>query len=670
MRIKAKWLPLGLLALASLLVAAALLQYRWINRAAEADLLEHRQSLNSALAGVKSEFNAAVQELLPMFRPSPDVPEGVNLQSHLLRLTLQWQTGANRPSLLGAVYLGETVNGESTFSRLDGHDRKPDSKFAPQAWPDELTFYREVLDKRLRMPEGGLPFFPRGVAFELLGTRPLLIFPLVERGGRPEDFRQGPPPPPPPPPRAERPRPPPPPADEPLRSPRRLREVMVPAPADQPPDSPQLRGWCFLELDVEYLKSQLLPGLIERLFGAADASNYLLAVVGGDGPEMIYQSDAALTINALAQVDASTVVLGQETMPPMGSPPERLPANRPRPPRNGDPPRRKDAAARPDENPPPDRVADSAGRAANEFRADASLSDSWRLLARHRAGSLEAQAAQTRRRNLWLNFVIFILLAGSIVLLALAAQRARRLARQQMEFVANITHELRTPLSVIHSASYNLASGVVTEPRRVQDYGAMIQSETRRLSAQVEQALSFAGIEAKGKIYDFRPHRLSDLVERAMQDCAPAFAEAGWQVEYEKDEPPPTVMADATAIESAVKNLLQNALKYADAGKRLRVTVRASRNGKRNEAQINVSDHGPGIDAKDLPHLFKPFYRSAGVQASATPGAGLGLNIAQKHAQAHRGRITVTSNGGARFTIHLPAVDEPVGDNGQIKHSA
>jgi hypothetical protein len=73
---KAKWLPLGLLALASLLVAAALLQYRWINRAAEADLLEHRQSLNSALAGVKSEFNAAVQELLPMFRPSPDVPEG------------------------------------------------------------------------------------------------------------------------------------------------------------------------------------------------------------------------------------------------------------------------------------------------------------------------------------------------------------------------------------------------------------------------------------------------------------------------------------------------------------------------------------------------------------------------------------------------------------------
>jgi signal transduction histidine kinase len=435
---------------------------------------------------------------------------------------------------------------------------------------------------------------------------------------------------------------------------------MVPAPVDQPPDAPQLRGWCFLELNVDYLKSQLLPGLIERLFGAAGANNYQLAVVGGDAPEIIYQSDAALTINTLAQVDAGTIILGQETMPAMAPPPEALPPNRPRPPRGNGPPRRDDAMARPDQNspPPPDRVANSARRAANEFRADASPGDSWRLLARHRAGSLEAQAAQTRRRNLSLNFAIFLLLAGSIVLLALAARRARRLAHQQMEFVANITHELRTPLSVIHSASYNLASGVVADPRRVQDYGAMIQSETRRLSAQVEQALSFAGIESKRKPYDFRPHRLSDLVEHAMQDCAQAFAKAGWQVEYEKDEPPPTVMADAQAIESVVKNLLQNALKYADDGKRLRVEVRASRNGKRNEAQVTVADRGPGIDAKDLPHLFEPFYRSASVQASATPGAGLGLNIVHKHVQAHRGRVSVASNGGAAFTIHLPIADE------------
>ncbi|HJQ24341.1 MAG TPA: HAMP domain-containing sensor histidine kinase [Blastocatellia bacterium] len=638
---------IGLLLLAVLLAAAALLQYRWINRASEADLLERRQSLNGALAGIKGELSGAVQELIPMFRPAPEVPRGVPLESHLLRLYSQWQSVANRPQLLGSVYLGETANGHSTFSQLDGRARK----FTPQPWPAALGFYQEVLDKQLRLPGGGLAYFPRGMAFELMGSRPLLIFPLVETGGEPGDW----PPAALPPPRNQGPPPPPPPADD---SPRRLRDLMIPT-TDRPPGAPVLRGWCFLELNSEYLKSQLLPGLVERIFGAAGLGNYQLAVVGGDGPEMIYQSDAELTLDALRQVDAGTVILGQETLSRIGPPPEGPPANGARPPppddgtpRRGGPPRRAEdnRQPRPAPSPRPPR------RPEDEFRADASPGNSWRLVARHRAGSLDAEVGQTRRRNLALNFGILLLLGGSIAMIVLAAQRARRLARQQMEFVASITHELRTPLSVIHSASYNLASGVVSQPGRVQDYGAMIQNEARRLAAQVEQALSFAGIEANRRQYDLQPVRLSEIVERAMNECAPAFAEAGWQVEYEKDEPAPVVLADAPALESAVKNLLHNALKYADSGKQLRVAVRAHRNGKRNEAQITIADRGPGVAAKDLPHLFEPFYRGEAVRGSRAAGAGLGLSIVQKHVEAHHGRVSVASNNGATFTIHLPAV--------------
>jgi two-component system, OmpR family, sensor histidine kinase SenX3 len=655
-RIKERWLLIGLLLLAVLLAAAALLQYRWINRASEADLLERRQSLNGALAGIKGEFNAAVQELIPMFRPAPEVPRGINLESHLLRLYSQWQSVANRPQLLGALYLGETANGGSAFRQFDERART----FTPQPWPAALSFYQEVLDKQLRMPGGGLAYFPRGMAFELMGSRPLLIFPLVETGGMPGDW---PPERLPPPPRNQGQPPPPPPADD---SSRRLRDLMTPA-ADQPPGAPVLRGWCFLELNSEYLKSQLLPGLVERLFGAAGLSNYQLAVVGGDGPEVVYQSDAALTLDALRQVDAGTVIVGQETMPRIG-PPEGPAANGPRPPRGdgaprrGGPPRRADdrLPRRADNNPPPrpPEPLRPPHRPEDEFRADASPGNSWRLVARHRAGSLDAEVGQTRRRNLALNFGIFLLLGGSIAMMVIAAQRARHLARQQIEFVASITHELRTPLTVIHSAGYNLASGVVSQPSRVQDYGAMIQNEARRLSAQVEQALSFAGIHADRKQYDFQPVRVSEIVERAMGECAPAFAEAGWQVEYEKDEPAPTVLADAPALESAVKNLLHNALKYADSGKQLRVAVRAHRNGKRNEVQITIADRGPGVAAKDLPHLFEPFYRGAAVRATPAAGAGLGLSIVQKHVQAHHGRVTVASNHGATFTLHLPAADE------------
>src|SRR5262249_11694852 len=102
--------------------------------------------------------------------------------------------------------------------------------------------------------------------------------------------------------------------------------------------------------------------------------------------------------------------------------------------------------------------------------------------------------------------------------------------------------------------------------------------------------------------------------------------------------------------------LLHNALKYADAGKQLRVTIRADADGRRNEAQITIADRGPGIASKDLPHIFEPFYRGANVLASATPGAGLGLSIVQKHVRAHRGYVTVASNNGATFIIRLPLV--------------
>lgn len=648
MRIKERWLPVGLIVLASLLAVAALLQYRWINRAADADILERRQALNGALAGVKGEFNAAIQELLPMFRPAPDVPRGVNLEAHLLRLHSQWYSAANRPPLLGAVYLGTMAEGHPAFSRLNGRDRK----FVSQPWPEALLFYREVLDKRLRMPDGLPPYFPRGFAFELIEARPVIIFPLVEIPVPPDEFGPRPPP------RDHRPPPPPPPPPDEMPS---VREQVRPAPADEPPDAPELRGWCFLELNSEYLKLQLIPRLVERIFGAAGLSNYQLAVIGGNAPEMIYQSDAALTIQALARVDAGVVMIGPQTMPPSAPParPEDQPEDRPRPPfRDGNPHRPGPPPRRENHLPPlPPSTAPAASRPFDEFKADASPGNSWRLVARHHAGSLEAVIDQTRQRNLALNFGIFLLLGGSILVIVLATQRARRLARQQMEFVASITHELRTPLSVIHSASYNLASGVVHEPRRVQDYGAMIQNEARRLSGQVEQALSFAGIQSNRKQYDFQPVSITEIVDRAMNDCAPAFAEAGWQVEYEKDEPAPIVLIDAQAIESAIKNLLQNALKYANAGKQLRISVRAHRNGKRNEAQIQITDRGPGIESKDLPHVFEPFYRSAKVLASATPGAGLGLSIVQKHIQAHRGRVTVASNDGATFTIHLPMVD-------------
>jgi signal transduction histidine kinase len=354
-------------------------------------------------------------------------------------------------------------------------------------------------------------------------------------------------------------------------------------------------------------------------------------------------------------------MLGPEMMPPQPPPPPPPPPL----PRGGESPRtdNQPRAPRPDAN----REARHPPPASINIDIDSNPSPglSWQLVAKHKAGSLDTVVNQARLRNLALSFGILLILTGSIIMFALATGRARKLARQQMEFVAGISHELRTPLAVIHSASYNLAQGVVADPRRVQDYGTMIQKEARRLTGQVEQALNFAGIQSGRKQYNFQPTQIREVIDRARAEYAPLFDEAGWQVEYEMQDNLPTLLADAQVVEVTIKNLLQNALKYAASGKWLRVSVRAGRNGKQREVQITVADHGPGIDARDLPRLFEPFYRSAKVLASPIPGAGLGLSIVQKHAQAHRGRVTVnSSNGqGAAFTLHLPALDESQNGN-------
>ena len=139
----------------------------------------------------------------------------------------------------------------------------------------------------------------------------------------------------------------------------------------------------------------------------------------------------------------------------------------------------------------------------------------WRLLIRGRAGSLDALVARSRRRNLAISLGILGLLAASFVLIIASAQRQHRLARQQMEFVAAVSHELRTPLAVICSAGENLADGVVADREQVKTYGALVQTEGRRLTDMVERVMEFAGIASGTR----RAHAEVDLA-RVLADAS------------------------------------------------------------------------------------------------------------------------------------------------------
>ena len=351
---------------------------------------------------------------------------------------------------------------------------------------------------------------------------------------------------------------------------------------------------------------------------------------------MIYGSDPTLTIGSLSQVDAGIVLL-DANMPQGGK-------ARPRPPDGSAP------------GPQP-FVSDPPGAPLAEIGGNRGGTDerAWLLVVKSQAGSFEALVEYSRQHTVRLNFWMLVLFAGTSVMLMLATLRARRLAQQQMEFVAGVSHELRTPLTVIQSTSYNLSQGTIQDPSRVQQYGDVIQREARRLINQVERMLSFAGIQSGRRVYDPQPTNVTEIAERSLAEYAVPFAEDGWQIEQHFAADLPLVLADGPALESALKNLFENALKYAAQGKWLSVTACAAQGTKGREVQITVADRGPGIAPKDLPHIFEPFYRGRSVIAT-TSGTGLGLCLVERNLRALGGSVTVQSapGDGTSFTLHLP----------------
>jgi signal transduction histidine kinase len=353
-----------------------------------------------------------------------------------------------------------------------------------------------------------------------------------------------------------------------------------------------------------------------------------------------------LTIGSFALADAGIVLL-DANMPQDRQGPRRPP--------DGFAPNERRPLPRPGPKP---FVSGPQGVPLAEIRGNRGGTDdrAWLLVVKNRAGSVEALVENARLHILGFSFIMLVLLAGSSVMLMLATVRARRLARQQMEFVAGVSHELRTPLTVIQSTSYNLSQGTIQDPRRVQQYGDVIQREARRLINQIERMLSFAGIQSGRRVYDPQPTNVTEIAERSLAEYAVPFAEDGWQIEQHFAEDLPLVLTDGPALESALKNLFENALKYAARGKWLSVTACAAQVSKGREVQITVADRGPGIAPKDLPHIFEPFYRGQSETAATTSGAGLGLCLVERNLRALGGSVTVKSapGNGTSFTLHLP----------------
>jgi signal transduction histidine kinase len=279
-------------------------------------------------------------------------------------------------------------------------------------------------------------------------------------------------------------------------------------------------------------------------------------------------------------------------------------------------------------------------------RAPSGDGSRWHIRAR-RGGVLAASIESARRRNLAVSFAVLLVLTITTVLLTMLLRRAEALRRRQMEFVAGITHELNTPLAALTSAGQNLADGIIATPEQVARYGSMIVKESRRLTNMVAQVLDFAGLVSARAPRALELVAIPDLIEEACR-----FVD-GVQLDVDVAADLPPIAADGDALARAVQNLVANAVKYGD-GKWVGIRAAAEKQG----VAISVDDRGKGIDPRDLPHLFEPFFRGAAT-ADRVRGSGLGLTLVRQIAVNHGGRVTVERRrgGGSSFTIHLPVAN-------------
>ncbi|MBK8464643.1 MAG: HAMP domain-containing histidine kinase [Chloracidobacterium sp.] len=276
----------------------------------------------------------------------------------------------------------------------------------------------------------------------------------------------------------------------------------------------------------------------------------------------------------------------------------------------------------------------------------------WTLAVQHSSGSIDAFMADTFRRNLAVGLGLLSLLALAIAAIIFSAQRAKLLARRQIDFVSSVSHEFRTPLAVIYSAGENLADGVARENGQVERYGNLIKGEGKKLSTMVEQILEFAGANSGRRKYNFGEVSIDEVIANALDECRPMIDQNHIAVETGISPKLPSINADKTAMSQAIQNLIMNAIKYSNGEAWLRV---AAENGD-GKVKISVEDRGIGITKKDLRSIFEPFYRSREVVDAQIHGNGLGLSLVKQIAEAHNGRVFVSSEigKGSKFTIEIP----------------
>jgi signal transduction histidine kinase len=247
---------------------------------------------------------------------------------------------------------------------------------------------------------------------------------------------------------------------------------------------------------------------------------------------------------------------------------------------------------------------------------------------------------------------IFVLILAGVIMTLQAATHEAEIARLRSDFVSNVSHELKTPLSLIRLFGETLESDQLKDGEKRKEFSRIIARESQRLSYLIDNVLDFSKIDSGRKEYVLAKEDLVKVLSNTLETYQFYLRDQGFEFDVSLPRSPIIMPMDKDAMVQAFLNLLNNAEKYSGERKHIGVKMIA----KKDEAWITVEDRGSGIPPSDLKHIFEKFFRVEHGPAREVQGCGLGLTIVKNTVESHGGRISVESEvgKGSRFIIKLP----------------
>ena len=244
---------------------------------------------------------------------------------------------------------------------------------------------------------------------------------------------------------------------------------------------------------------------------------------------------------------------------------------------------------------------------------------------------------------------------GLVLLVADDRSEALRVDETRRDFVANITHELKTPIGAISLLAEAIADST-DDADAVKHFAGRMSTETARLNELIAQIIALSRLQSTDPLLAAVPIEVDDVIEDVLDQARALADNRGIALTHQRASEA-VVRGDRNHIEAALRNLIQNAIAYSDAGARVAVTTRLVHDGTGDWVEIGVSDNGIGISEADQPRVFERFFRVDYGRSRANGGTGLGLSIVKHVASAHGGTVTLWSRlgQGSTFTLRLPA---------------